>query len=207
VFRFSMSPGSARVVQSERQKEGSMATQIARPLTYDDLRQTPDDGSRYEIIGGELLVSPSPTTQHQRLVFLLGRIVGDFVDEDRLGMVLPGPVDVRLGVHTIVVPDLLFVRAGRIDIVRAALVEGAPDLVVEVASLSTRGRDNVQKAAAYAEAGVPEYWLPDPERRAFRMLVLRDGIYRDAEPVDGRFHSTVIDGLALDPDALFADLA
>jgi Uma2 family endonuclease len=64
----------------------------------------------------------------------------------------------------------------------------------------------VQKAAACAEAGVPEYWLPDPERRAFRMLVLRDGIYRDAEPVEGRFRSTVIDGLVIDPVALFTDL-
>jgi Uma2 family endonuclease len=183
-----------------------MATELARPLTYDDLPETTDDGSRYEIIGGELQVSPSPTTQHQRLVLLLGRIVADFVDEYRLGMVLPGPVDVRLGVHTVVVPDLLFVRAERVGIVHTALIEGPPDLVVEIASPSTRGRDNVQKAAAYAEASVPEYWLPDPESRTFRMLVLRDGIYHDAEPVDGRFHSTVIDGLALDPGALFAGL-
>jgi Uma2 family endonuclease len=188
------------------QKEAAMAMELARPLTYDDLPQTADDGSRYEIIGGELLVSPSPTTQHQRLVFLLARIIADFVDEHRLGMVLPGPVDVRLGVHTVVVPDLLFVRTERLEIIKSAFVEGAPDLIVEVASPSTRGRDAVQKAAAYAEAGVPEYWLPDPETRTFRMLVLHDGVYRDAEPVDGRFHSTVIDGLALDPDSLFADL-
>lgn len=183
-----------------------MATRLARPLTYDDLPQTVDDGSRYEIIGGELLVSPSPTTNHQRLVRTLVRFIEDVVDEHRLGEVLPGPVDVRLGVHTVVVPDLLFVRAERQDIVTSALIEGAPDLVVEIASPSTRGRDNVQKAAAYAEASVPEYWLPDPERRAFRMLVLRDGIYRDVEPVDGRFHSTVIDGLVVDEAALFADL-
>jgi Uma2 family endonuclease len=183
-----------------------MATNLARPLTYDDLPQTSNDGSRYEIIGGELLVSPSPTTHHQRLVLLMGRIIADFVDEHRLGLVLPGPVDVRLGVHTIVVPDLLFVRADRIGIVRTALVEDPPDLVVEIVSPSTRSRDNVQKAAACAEAGVPEYWLPDPERRAFRMLVLRDGIYRDAEPVEGRFRSTVIDGLVIDPVALFTDL-
>lgn len=184
-----------------------MATELARPLTYDDLPQTSDDGSRYEIIGGELLVSPSPTTNHQRLVRRLLSEIGAHIDEHGLGELLPGPVDVRLGMHTVVVPDLVFVRSERLGVVKAALIEGAPDLVVEVASPSTRGRDAVQKAAAYAEAGVPEYWLPDPETRLFRMLVLRDGVYRDAEPVDGRFRSTVLDGLVIDPDALFDHLS
>ena len=183
-----------------------MAMELARPLTYDDLPQTQDDGSRYEIIGGELLVSPSPTTNHQRLVRTLVRIISDVVDKRELGEVLPGPVDVRLGVHNVVVPDVLFVRSERLKIVKSALIEGAPDLVVEVASPTTRGRDIVQKAAAYAEAGVREYWLPDPERREFRMLALVDGIYRDVEPVEGRYHSTVIDGLSVDPDELFANL-
>ena len=183
-----------------------MATQLARPHTYDDLPESVEDGSRCEIIGGALFVSPTPTTGHQWLLSRLCRIVGNAVDGSRLGLVLLGPVDVRLGAHTIVVPDLLFVRSERIDIVRAALIEGGPDLVVEVASPSTRGRDNIQKAAAYAEAGVPEYWMPDPETRTFRMLALRDSIYRDVEPVEGRFHSTVIDGLTIDPAAVFADL-
>jgi Uma2 family endonuclease len=181
-----------------------MAIQLARPLTYDDLPQAVDDGSRYEIIGGELVVSPSPTTAHQQMVSTLHLVIGNIVVANGLGRVLPGPVDVRLGAHTVVVPDLLFVRSAHLDIVKPAWIEGAPDLVVEVASPSTRGRDNVQKAAAYAEAGVPEYWLPDPERRVFRMLALRDGVYRDVEPVDGRFRSTVIDGLVVDPGALFA---
>jgi Uma2 family endonuclease len=184
-----------------------MATaRIERPLTYDDLRQMPDDRNRYEIIGGELLVSPSPTTNHQRLVYVLGRMIGAVVDEDRLGRILPGPVDVRLGMHTIVVPDLLFIRAERLDIDRNNLVEGPPDLVVEIASPSTRGRDNVQKAAAYAEAGVSEYWQPDPEHRTFRMQVLEDGIYHDVAPIDGRYHSTVIAGLIIDPVTLFTDV-
>lgn len=183
-----------------------MAIELARPLTYDDLPESVEDGSRCEIIGGALFVSPTPTTGHQWLLSRLCRIVGNAVDGSRLGLVLLGPVDVRLGVHTVVVPDLLFVRTERLDIVTSALIEGAPDLVVEVASPSTRGRDNILKAAAYAEAGVPEYWLPDPESRTFRMLVLRNGIYRDVEPVEGRFQSTVIGGLAIDPAAVFADL-
>jgi Uma2 family endonuclease len=157
-------------------------------------------------MGGDLLVSPSPTTQHQQLVYVLSRIIGDVVDKHLLGRILPGPVDVRLGVHTIVVPDLIFIRAERLDIDKKNLVEGPPDLVVEIASPSTRGRDNVQKAAAYAEAKVPEYWQPDPEQRTFRIQVLKDGIYHDLEPIEGRYHSTVIPGLVIDPITLFADL-
>ena len=183
-----------------------MAIELARPLTYDDLPQAPQDGSRQEIIGGVLFESPSPTTAHQFLVSTLHLLIGNMVAAHGLGHVLTGPVDVRLGVHTVVVPDLLFVCADQLAIITSALIEGAPDLVVEVASPSTRGRDNVQKAAAYAEAGVREYWLPDPVTRTLRMLALRDGIYRDVESVEGRFRSTVIDGLDIDPDELFASL-
>lgn len=179
---------------------------IARPLTYDDLLTTPDDGNRYEIINGVLFVSPSPTRDHQRLVYLLSRLIGDVVDPDRLGQVFPGPVDVRLGVHTIVVPDLVYLRTDRLHIYGKRVVEGPPDLVIEIASPSTQNRDNVDKMAAFAEAGVPEYWLPDPETHTFRMVVLRNGVYQDVEPVDGRYHSSVIAGLIVDPVALFAGL-
>jgi Uma2 family endonuclease len=183
-----------------------MATQLTRPLTYDDLRATPDDHQRYEIIQGELFVSPSPTTAHQRVATALTRLIGAAVHERKLGLVLAGPVDVRLGMHTVVVPDLIFVRAERMDIVQKQLIEGPPDLVVEVASPSTRGRDIVQKAAVYAEAGVREYWLPDPETNVFRMLVLRKGVFHDVEPVDGQFGSYIIDGLSIDSSTLFAGI-
>lgn len=179
---------------------------IAHPLTYDDLLTTPDDGNRYEIINGVLIVSPSPLRNHQRIVYLLTQLVGDFVDGHGLGEVYSGPVDVRLGTYTVLVPDLLFIRTERLHIFGERLVDGPPDLVIEVASPSTRERDNVEKLAAFAEAGVPEYWLPDPETRTFRMVVLRKGAYQDVEPVDGRYHSSVIAGLIVDPIALFAGL-
>lgn len=179
---------------------------IARPLTYDDLLTTPNDGNRYEIVNGALLVSPSPTRDHQRIVYLLTQLVGDFVDEHGLGQVYSGPVDVRLGAHTILAPDLLFIRTERLGIFNERLVEGPPDLVVEVASPSTRDRDNVEKMAVFAEAGVPEYWLPDPETRTFRMLTLQGGVYEETKPTDGRYHSSVIAGLMVDPAALFARL-
>ncbi len=185
-----------------------MATvQLARPLTYDDLRQMPDDRNRYEIINGELLVSPAPSRAHQLLAGALYAVVRAHVRAHRLGDLVFAPVDVRLGPHNIVEPDLLFIRANRRNIYKPkGVVEGPPDLVVEIISPSSSSIDQVRKTALYASAGVPEYWLPDPEHRTFRMLVLEDGVYHDAEPVDGRFHSTVIGGLVIDPEELFADL-
>lgn len=181
---------------------------IARPLTYDDLRQIPDDGNRYEIINGLLFVSPSPNRDHQLLAAELFAVVRAHVRTHRLGILVFAPVDVRLGPYTVVEPDLLFLRAHRRDIYdKSGVVEGPPDLVVEIISPSSAKTDAISKLALYAGAGVPEYWLPDPEQRVFRMLVLQaDGTYRDVQPVDGRFHSTVIDGLVIDPATLFADL-
>lgn len=185
-----------------------MATgQLARPLTYDDLLQMPDDRNRYEIINGELLVSPSPRRGHQVVAGAIYDLVSPFVRTRGLGRMFFAPIDVRFGPNDVVEPDLLYIRQDRLDIYKeSGVVEEPPDLVVEIISPSSTSIDPIRKAALYARAGVPEYWLPNPETRTFRLLVLRDGVYHDVKPVDGRFHSSVIDGLVIDPAALFADL-
>ncbi len=180
---------------------------LARPLTYDDLRQMPDDRNRYEIIGGELIVSPSPSRSHQTLAYRLSKLIGSHVDARMLGQVFFAPVDVRLSPHSVVQPDLLFIRQDRLDIFGpTGPVEGAPDLVVEIVSPSSRVMDRVRKAALYADSGVPEYWLVDPEERTFALLVLDDGQYVPVDADAGHVASTVIPGLVVDPDALFAGL-
>lgn len=180
---------------------------LMRPLTYDDLRQMPDDHNRYEIIGGELLVSPSPNRAHQTVSYLLTQVVGDHVDVNRLGKVFAAPVDVQLSPHNTVQPDILFIRQDRLDIYPAdGPVEGPPNLVVEIISPSSRIVDRTRKAALYADSGVLEYWVVDPEERQFQLFVLADGRYETIDTVDGRFHSTAIPGLIVDPAALFVGL-
>jgi Uma2 family endonuclease len=180
---------------------------LARPLTYDDLCQMPDDRNRYEIIGGELIVSPSPNRAHQKASYRLTQLIGDFVDAQQLGDVYVAPVDVRLSPHNVVEPDLLFIRQDRLGIYGpTGPVEGPPDLVVEIISPSSRVMDRTRKAALYADSGVPEYWVVDPERRDIQVLVLNQGQYEPADAEDGRFHSTVIPGLVVDPTTLFAGL-
>jgi Uma2 family endonuclease len=180
---------------------------LARPLTYDDLCQLPDDSNRYEIIGGELIASPSPNRSHQKVSLRLTLLIAPYVDARQLGEVYVAPVDVRLSPHNIVEPDLLFIRQDRLGIYGSTgPVDGAPDLVVEIVSPSSRVMDRVRKAALYADSGVPEYWLVDPEKRELQLLVLQQGQYAPVEPVDERFHSTVIPGLVVDPATLFAGI-
>lgn len=184
------------------------AVQLERPLTYDDLLAMPDDLNHYEIINGVLLVSPAPNRAHQLTSIRLFRVLDAFTERHGLGDIYYAPVDVRLTPFSVVEPDLLFIRTKRLAIyTEKGVVEGPPDLVVEIVSPSSTRIDAIDKAALYASAGVPEYWLTNPETKTFRLLILgSDGTYHDAEAADGRFQSTVIPGLVIDPEELFRGL-
>lgn len=185
-----------------------MAT-TARLLTYDDYAALPDDGTRYEVLGGELFAVPSPSWVHEKLSLRLAMLILDFLARHGLGDdVFTAPLDVRLSPHDIVQPDLVYVGPDR----RATLhdrrfVDGAPDLLVEIFSASTRHRDQGAKLALYARAGVPEVWHVDPEAATVTVLTLADGAYRPVPPNEhGLASSAVLPGLAIDVRALFTGL-
>ena len=134
----------------------------ARKLTYDDYCKTPDD-QRWELINGELIMAPSPNTAHQIVCLNLASLVNGFVKEGGLGQVFIAPLDVVLSNVNVVQPDLLFISNARQHILTEANVQGAPDLVVEILSPSTASRDWRAKMDLYAEHGVQEYWVVDPE--------------------------------------------
>src|SRR5882724_4998757 len=101
-------------------------------LTYEDYQQLPEgDSVRYEILDGELAVTPAPLTRHQRVSRNLLRILDAHVGEGRLGEMLYAPIDVILSDTSVVQPDLLFVAKGRAAIVSPRAIEGPPDLMVE----------------------------------------------------------------------------
>ncbi len=177
------------------------------PLTYDDLIAMPADGQRYELINGEVCVSPAPHRLHQKVSFRLTLQVGSHVEPLALGELYYAPVDVRLSPHDIVQPDLIFLLRDRLHLYRGSVVEGPPDIVVEILSPSTRQTDLVRKAALYARAGVPEYWQLDLEARTLRILALHEGQYREVAPDDeGRLRSIILPDLLIDLQALFGDL-
>jgi Uma2 family endonuclease len=176
-----------------------------RLLTYEDLLATPDDGRRYEIIDGRMVVTGSPPTKHQRVV---GRLAGLLFDQERagLGEAYMGPIDVRLEPHQIVVPDVVFVTIPRLGILREALIEGPPDLIVEVRSPATAAIDDGPKQAVYERAGVQEYWRADPDLDTVEALTLVNGVYQPIEPDGTLIRSLVVPQFVVDVSALFAGL-
>lgn len=179
---------------------------LLRPLTVDDVRDYPDDGRRYEIIGGELVVSPAPLVVHQELLARLFLLFAGFVNPRRLGRVLFVPLDVVLSGHDRVQPDLIFVARDRFGIIGPERVEGPPDLVLEVLSPSSRRTDRIRKAALYATAGVRESWLVDPRSRGVTVFALAGRRFEPVPQREGFAASTVLAGFEVDVAALFADL-
>ncbi len=182
----------------------------SRTMTYADLEILPDQesGDRYEILDGELIVTPSPIPLHQIMLGLGFRSFDAFVARTNAGIVLTAPVDVVLAPGVVVVPDLLVVARHRLGIIGPKAIEGPPDLVLEIHSPSTRARDLGAKKALYARFGVPEYWAVDPEARTITVFALRDGRYEVIPHEGGSARSEVLPGFTLDVDALFtaADL-
>ena len=167
-------------------------------LTYEDYCALPDDGKRYEILDGDLYMSPSPETPHQRILGNLLAILHDHVRLLKLGEVFVAPLDVLLGKHDIVEPDLIFVSNERRAIITRKNIRGAPDLLVEVLSPSTSKRDLRDKRNIYARSGVRFYWIIDPEARTLLELKASGRAYGKV-----RMHKQ---GAAIRP-VLFPDLS
>ena len=159
---------------------------VAQKLTYLDLLALPDDGRRYELLDGELIVAASPATRHQRvskrLEFALyaAELAG-------FGEVFDAPYDVQLSPVNVVEPDLIFVSAGREVIVTEERIIGVPDLLVEILSRSTAGIDLGRgpkgKLGIYERLSVPYYWVVDARHATITEYTLHDGRYPSQPPV------------------------
>jgi Uma2 family endonuclease len=158
-----------------------MATMSADlALTRADLEAMPEDGRRHELLEGAIVVTPSPGFAHQKAVMTLLDLLRPGLPD---GLVLfTGPFDVVLSERSVVVPDLLV--AARTQFTDRDL-PGAPLLIVEVASPSTRLIDRTTKRDLYERAGVPSYWLVDPAGPTITVLQLQHGRYREAAVVHG----------------------
>ena len=144
--------------------------EVKTRLTYADYLKTSDD-ERYELLNGELIMSPSPKEIHQDILSILHLQIGAFVRERSLGKVYFSPFDVVLSDTDVVQPDLLFVSNERADIITADNVQGAPDLVVEILSPATAERDRTIKLDLYSQHGVKEYWIVDPDVKTITVLL------------------------------------
>lgn len=115
-----------------------------KKYTYEDYLKTPED-KRYELINGELLMTPSPVPQHQRISGRLEFMLRRFIIERNLGEVFDAPCDVYLDGENVVQPDILFISRDKLGIIGEKNIQGAPDLVIEIISENSVYRDMVQK--------------------------------------------------------------
>ena len=169
-----------------------MSVPAALRLTYDDYVLLPED-RRYEVIEGELFVTPAPTPFHQIVAQRLEEILAGFLREHPLGIMLHAPCDVVLSQNDVLQPDILFVSTERRAIIGESHVGPAPDLVVEVLSPSTESRDRRAKAKRYATFGVREMWLVDPAGKTIEVLVnAEEGFCREALYSEGDTVRSVI---------------
>ena len=154
-----------------------IGTEVDTTVSYEEFRQLPDDGKRYELIHGEVRVAPAPNTKHQFCVLHLGSSLERFLTHNRLGIVFIAPLDVRLSSDTAVQPDLVYISNAHAAIIVENYIDGAPDLVIEILSPSTAVYDRATKLALYAEAGVPWVWLLEPQAKTVEILKLERSKY------------------------------
>jgi len=179
-------------------------------LTYDDFVRIPDDGMRHEIIDGVHYVTPSPVRRHQQLMGRLHLAIGGFLEQHpECGQVYLSPLDTVFSPWDVVEPDLLFVAADQLDILTEPNIQGAPALVVEILSPSTRRRDLGIKRQLFDRGGVREYWVIDP--KALQVTVYRrmpNGKFPKAAVFsagdEARLTTALLPGFSLSMAKLFA---
>lgn len=174
-------------------------------LTYEDYCQLPNDGRRYEILDGEIAVTPAPSPSHQEVLFNLARLLDHHVRSHSLGKVYVAPIDVILARTSIVQPDIVFIDAERLSLVSTRGIDGPPDLAVEVLSPTTEAQDRGTKLQLYARHGIRHCWLIDPDSRRLEAYELAGTAYRLVAELTGttEFSPALFPGLRLPLDSLW----
>jgi len=176
-------------------------------VSFAELCQWPDNGCRYELYDGEVIVVPAPLPRHQLVAARLISLLLEFAGESG-GLALPSPIDIAFTEHDVLQPDVVLFRPdrrSRIDMMD--VIRTAPDLAVEVVSRSTEARDRGTKMQMFERFGVREYWIVDPVRNVLEIYQLRDGRYEQPGVFGGndRVVSPTLTGLSFDASRIFED--
>jgi Uma2 family endonuclease len=155
-----------------------MAATAMPLLTVENYRLLPETGPRFQLIEGELYMAPAPNRYHQDISRNLEYIFLEYLEEHPIGKLYHAPFDVYLDETNVFQPDILFVSGERLSILSEAGAEGAPDFVVEILSPKTARLDLENKRVQYAQHGVDELWIIDPNAKTV-------AIHRFSEKTDG----------------------
>lgn len=183
-------------------------TTASRLMTYDELRALPDDGQRYELIDGVLVVPAAPSLLHMNAIaHLWAEFLPYLTAHQLLNNFGSAPVDVRFSDRRVLQPDFIYVSPERQHLLaNRQYVDGAPDLVIEVLSPSNRTFDLEEKYRIYEQEGVREYWVVDPGAETLTIFLLQDGRFVEQPNVGGIARSVVLPGFEIDVTALFVRL-
>ncbi|RPF47008.1 Uma2 family endonuclease [Thermodesulfitimonas autotrophica] len=175
-----------------------------KTYTYADYRQLPE-GAPYQLIGGELVLTPAPSTYHQIIAFNIGLQLGNFVMHNQRGKVLFAPVDVYLSETETYQPDIIFIAQERLRIIEPERINGAPDLVVEILSPATAYYDLRKKFKVYERCGVKEYWIVDPGEKSAQLFTLKEGRFVLDQEAEGKgeIASRVLEGFTVTLASIF----
>jgi len=175
---------------------------VKTKATVQDYKELPE-GSPYQLIEGELVMSPAPKPVHQIVLGNLFEVFRKFLKGK--GIIIFSPIDVYFDEENAFQPDLIFISKERKDILKEDGVYGAPDLVVEILSPSTAYYDLRKKKEVYERKGVREYWIVDPEMREIEIYVNEDGKFKLVEEAKekGKIRSKIIDNLEVNLEDIF----
>lgn len=167
-------------------------------MDYETFLDWLDEDTHAEWVAGQVVLMSPASREHQRIVRFIASLLSFFVDAHQSGEVIPAPFQMKLpGRPSGREPDVLFVAKNRCEIIRETYVDGPADLVVEVISPESRGRDTLDKREEYETSGVREYWLVDPEHRVLTVFRRERETFREERLDQGRLESSVLQGFWL----------
>jgi len=173
-------------------------------MTYEEFLAWTDEDTLAEWVNGEVVMRSPASNRHQDLVRFLTSVLGIYVEVRNLGIVRPAPFQMKLEQGR--EPDLLFVAREHLDRLKVNYLDGPADLVVEIVSPESAGRDRGDKFYEYARGGVPEYWLIDPETRWAEFYRLKGGRYQLVMgDTEGVYRSEVLPGFWLQAEWLWQE--
>jgi Uma2 family endonuclease len=179
-----------------QQAIGKTPGQPSPKMTYEEFLDWADEDTLAEWVDGEVVMYSPASKQHQLIVGFLEKVLGTFVEQHNLGVVLSAPFQMRLEHGR--EPDLLFVASEHLDRLKETYLDGPADLVVEIISPESAGRDRGEKFYEYARGGVPEYWLIDPQMEWADFYRLEGNRYRAAFSGEtGEYRAPVLPGFWL----------
>jgi len=173
--------------------------------TYQDYLKLPDDGNRYEIISGDLIMPPAPNTIHQKVALKIEYELLKFNDKEIKGELFHAPYDVVMSDMNVVQPDILFVKTENSGIITDKNIDGSPDLIIEILSPLSRHYDQVQKKETYARFDVSEYWIVDPIKQSIEVYLNKEYEFELKQRLirEGAAKSEVLPGFQVDLKEIF----